>query len=92
MKQIIPISFVSAISRNFINEEITTLNDKLSRIQGVLASSGEATLEEASEYQKKGADYKRKAVMQECEEYISRTGMPEYFREEPSTNLNDDSA
>lgn len=82
MKQIIPISFVSAISRDFIKEEVKDLNAKLARVQEVLASSGEATLEEAIAYQQKGSDYKRKAVMQECEEYISRTGMPEYFREE----------
>lgn len=82
MKEIIPISFVSGISRNFINEEIANLNDKLSRVQAVLASAGEATLEEASEYQNKGADHKRKAVMQECEDYINRTGMPDYFRED----------
>ena len=82
MKQIIPISFVSAISRDFIKEEIKGYNDSLQRMQDVLASAGEATLEEDSEYQKKGADYKRKAVMQECEDYITRTGMPEYFREE----------
>ena len=80
MKQIIPISFVSAISRNFIKEEISTLNEKLARVQEVLASAGEATLAEAAEYQNKGADHKRKAVMQECEDYINRTGMPEYFR------------
>lgn len=82
MKQIIPISFVSAISRKFIDEEIKTLNDRLASVQAVLASAGEDTLEEASAYQKKGADHKRKAVMQECEDYIHRTGMPEYFREE----------
>lgn len=82
MKQIIPISFVSGISRDFIKEEIRDLNAKIARVHEVLASAGEATFDEAIAYQQKGADYKRKAVMQECEDYISRTGMPEYFREE----------
>lgn len=82
MKEIIPISFVSAISRSFIKEEIKRHNDRLASVQAVLASAGEATLEEAATYQQKGADYKRKAVMAECEEYIRRTGMPIYLQED----------
>ncbi len=80
MRQILNISFISSAAKQLMREEIDRNNAKLERVRRVLSGAGEATLAQAKEYQEQGADYKRKAVMQECEEYISRTGMPEYLQ------------
>lgn len=54
----------------------------MSSIKKILAEKGEDTLEKAIEYQSKGADFERKAVLAECEEYIKNTGMPTYLQED----------
>lgn len=76
------ISFVPSYSEQFIKDAVAKHNLKLSTIKKVLAEKGEDTLEKAIEYQTKGADFERKAVLTECEEYIKNTGMPTYLQED----------
>lgn len=82
MKKQNNISFVPSWSEQFIKDAVAKHNLKLSAIKKVLAEKGEDTLEKAIEYQSKGADFERKQVLAECEEYIKNTGMPTYLQED----------
>ena len=82
MKKQNNISFVPSYSEQFIKDAVVKHNLKLSAIKKILAEKGEDTLEKAIEYQSKGADFERKAVLAECEEYIKNTGMPTYLQED----------
>ena len=68
MKKQNNISFVPSWSEQFINDAVAKHNLKLSAIKKVLSEKGEDTLEKAIEYQSKGADFERKAVLAECED------------------------
>jgi hypothetical protein len=82
MKKQENISFVPSWSASFIKDAIDKHHLKLSAIKKVLAEKGEDTIERAIEYQQKGADFERKQVLAECEEYIKNTGMPTYLQED----------
>lgn len=82
MKKQNNISFVPSWSEQFIKDAIAKHNLKLSAIKKVLAEKGEDTIERAIEYQTNGADFERKQVLAECEEYIKNTGMPVYLQED----------
>ena len=82
MKKQNNISFVPSYSEQFIKDAVVKHNLKLSAIKKILAEKGEDTLEKAIEYQSKGADFERKAVLAECAEYIKNTGMPVYLQED----------
>lgn len=82
MKKQNNISFVPSWSESFIKDAVNKHNLKLSAIKKVLAEKGEDTLERVIEYQTKGADFERKQVLAECEEYIKNTGMPTYLQED----------
>lgn len=82
MKKQNNISFVPSYSEQFIKDTVVKHNLKLSAIKKILAEKGEDTLEKAIEYQSKGADFERKAVLAECAEYIKNTGMPVYLQED----------
>ena len=82
MKKQNNISFVPSYSEQFIKDAVKKYSLKLSSIKKILAEKGEDTLEKAIEYQSKGADFERKAVLAECEEYIKNTGMPVYLQED----------
>ena len=82
MKKQNNISFVPSYSEQFIKDAVKKYSLKLSSIKKILAEKGEDTLEKAIEYQSKGADFERKAVLAECEEYIKNTGMPTYLQED----------
>lgn len=82
MKKQNNISFVPSWSEQFIKDAVAKQNLKLSAIKKVLAEKGEDTIERAIEYQEKGADFERKAVLASCEEYIKNTGMPTYLQED----------
>lgn len=82
MKKQENISFVPSWSEQFIKDAVSKHNLKLSTIKKVLAEKGEDTLERAIEYQQKGTDFERKAVLASCEEYIKNTGMPTYLQED----------
>lgn len=82
MKKQNNISFVPSYSEQFIKDAVVKHNLKLSAIKKILAEKGEDTLEKAIEYQTKGADFERKAVLAECAEYIKNTGMPVYLQED----------
>ena len=82
MKKQNNISFVPSYSEQFIKDAVVKHNLKLSAIKKILAEKGEDTLEKAIEYQSKGADFERKAVLAECEDYIKNTGMPTYLQED----------
>lgn len=82
MKKQNNISFVPSYSEQFIKDAVVKHNLKLSAIKKILAEKGEDTLEKVIEYQSKGADFERKAVLAECAEYIKNTGMPVYLQED----------
>lgn len=82
MKKQNNISFVPSWSEQFIKDAVAKHNLKLSAIKKVLAEKGEDTIERAIEYQTKGADFERKQILAECEEYIKNTGMPTYLQED----------
>lgn len=82
MKKKNNISFVPSWSEQFIKDAVAKHNLKLSAVKKVLAEKGEDTIERAIEYQTKGADFERKAVLAECEDYIKNTGMPTYLQED----------
>ena len=63
MKKQNNISFVPSWSEQFIKDAVSKHNLKLSAIKKVLAEKGEDTIEKAIEYQQKGADFERKAVL-----------------------------
>lgn len=82
MKKQNNISFVPSYSEQFIKDAVAKYNLKLTAVKKVLAEKGEPTLERAIEYQTKGADFERRQVLAECEEYIKNTGMPTYLQED----------
>lgn len=82
MKKQNNISFVPSWSEQFIKDAVAKYNLKLTAVKKVLAEKGEDTIERAIEYQTKGADFERKAVLASCEEYIKNTGMPTYLQED----------
>lgn len=82
MKKQNNISFVPSYSEQFIKDAVVKHNLKLSAIKKILAEKGEDTIERAIEYQEKGADFERKAVLASCEEYIKNIGMPVYLQED----------
>lgn len=80
-KKIETLSYISKISRDFVKRELEKHNSKLAYIQKTLAEGGEG-YEEAKEYQKKGAAWRRKQVLAECEEWMNSTNCPDYLRED----------
>ena len=75
------LSYISKFSYEVVRDQIGVHNAKLEKIRSVLAEKGEG-MTEAIEYQKKGAAWKRKQVLAECEEWMNATNCPSYLREE----------
>ena len=75
------LSCISKFSYEVVRNQIGVHNAKLEKIRSVLAEKGEGMIE-AIEYQKKGAAWKRKQVLAECEEWMNATNCPSYLREE----------
>lgn len=75
------LSYISKFSYEVVRNQIGVHNAKLEKIRSVLAEKGEG-MTEAIEYQKKGAAWKRKQVLAECEEWMNATNCPSYLREE----------
>ena len=75
------LSYISKFSYEVVRNQIGVHNAKLEKIRSVLAEKGEGMIE-AIEYQKKGAAWKRKQVLAECEEWMNATNCPSYLREE----------
>lgn len=75
------LSYISKFSYEVVRQQIGEHNGKLEKIRSVLAEKGEG-MTEAIEYQKKGAAWKRKQVLTECEEWMNATNCPSYLREE----------
>ena len=75
------LSYISKFSYEVVRQQVGEHNAKLEKIRAVLAEKGEG-MTEAIEYQKKGAAWKRKQVLAECEEWMNATNCPSYLREE----------
>lgn len=75
------ITYVSHAGRGLADTKCFELNSLLSQLQRILADKGEDTIEQAMLYQA-NPSYKRDKVLQGCEEYITKTGMPEYLQED----------
>lgn len=75
------LSYISKFSYEVVRNQIGVHNAKLEKIRSVLAEKGEGVTE-AIEYQKKGAGWKRKQVLAECEDWMNATNCPSYLREE----------
>ena len=75
------ITFVSHAGRELVCNQCVELNILLARLQSTLSENSEATLEQAMLYQA-NPSYKRDEVLKGCEEYIAKSGMPEYLQED----------
>ena len=75
------LSYISKFSYEVVRQQVGEHNAKLEKIRSVLAEKGEG-MPEAIEYQKKGAAWKRKQVLAECEEWMNASNCPSYLREE----------
>ena len=75
------LSYISKFSYEVVRQQVGEHNAKLEKIRSVLAEKGEG-MTEAIEYQKKGAAWKRKKVLAECEEWMNATNCPEYLRDD----------
>lgn len=73
------LSYISHLSREAVKDEIAKHNLKLDQIRKCLAKRNE-NIEEAREYQNKGADWRRKQVLAECEAWMDATNCPAYLR------------
>lgn len=78
-KKIETLSYISKLSREAVMDEIAKHNTKLDQIRKCLAERQE-NIEDAIIYQKRGADWKRKEVMAECEKWMDATNCPHYLR------------
>lgn len=73
------LSYISDISREIVRDEIAKHCAKLEQIRKTLAEHQE-NIEDAITYQQRGADWKRKEVMAECEKWMNSTNTPHYLR------------
>ena len=73
------LSYISDISREIVRDEIAKHCAKLEQIRKTLAEHQES-IEDAITYQQRGADWKRKEVMAECEKWMDATNCPHYLR------------
>lgn len=71
-------SFISSFHKQNIIRAEETANRKLAALQEFVSEHGE-TLADAIEYQKRGADYKVKAVEEECKTWLAATRTPFYL-------------
>ena len=81
MKKTDTLSYISKISHDIVRDEIAKHNTKLEQIRKTLAERSEG-YKEACEYQVKGAAWRRKQVIAECEQWMDSTNCPEYLRAE----------
>lgn len=75
------LSYISKLSREAVKDEIARHNLKLDQIRKCLAERGE-DIDDARTYQTRGAAWKRKEVMAQCEEWMNSTNCPDYLRED----------
>ena len=75
------LSYISKFSYEVVRNQVGEHNAKLEKIRSVLAEKGEG-MTEAIEYQKKGAAWKRKKVLADCESWMNSTNCPEYLRDD----------
>ena len=75
------LTYIPHISYDVVRDIVKEHHAKLDRIRKVLAEKGEG-LSEAVEYQKKGAAWQRKKVLEDCESWMNATNCPNYLREE----------
>lgn len=75
------LTYIPHISYGVVKDIVSEHNSKLDRVRKVLAEKGEG-LTEAIEYQKKGAAWKRKKVLADCESWMNSTNCPEYLRDD----------
>lgn len=80
-KKVETLSYISKLSREAVMDEIAKHNTKLDQIRQCLAERGEG-YEEAKVYQQKGASWRRKEVLAECEAWMNSTNCPDYLRED----------
>lgn len=73
------LSYISDISREIVRDEIAKHCAKLEQIRKTLYEHQE-NIEDAITYQQRGADWKRKEVMAECEKWMDATNCPLYLR------------
>lgn len=72
-------SYIDSVYAQEVYYNEADADRKLKWLRVLMAAHGEA-LNEAIEYQKRGADYKIKAVEAECEAWLASTHAPAYFR------------
>lgn len=75
------ISFVPQATKNFIEDKLNRKITLVTDLESTLKEYGELpTLATMREYKTKGADFRRKAIIADCEAYIRKTAMPGYLQ------------
>ena len=74
-------SYISSHVTEGARQNASSVNRKLAQLKSVMKGFGE-DYTDALEYVSKGAFHKANKVIQECEEFLERTGCPEYLRED----------
>ncbi len=72
-------SYIDSYAAQSVRDNEANANRELEALRKLMAEHGEA-LADAVEYQKRGADYKVKAVEAECEAWLKSTHAPAYLR------------
>lgn len=78
-KKVETLSYISKLSREAVMDEIAKHCAKLEHIRRTLAEHQES-IEDAITYQQRGADWKRKQVIAECDAWMNATNCPHYLR------------
>lgn len=71
-------SYIDSYKENAVRSEAARANSELEALRKLMAEHGEA-LADAIEYEKRGADYKIKAVEDDCRAWLKSTHAPAYL-------------
>ena len=74
-------SYISSFTKESIKKDVTRANEQLGKLQALITSHGES-IEDASLYQEKGADYKCKEEVQRMKDWLVKTDTPEYLHQD----------
>lgn len=74
-------SYISSFTKESIKKDVTRANEQLGKLQTLITSHGES-IEDASLYQEKGADYKCKEEVQRMKDWLVKTDTPKYLHQE----------
>lgn len=74
-------SYISSFTKENIQRAVNSANEQLGKLQALITSQGES-IEDATLYQKMGADYKCRAEVQRMKDWLVKTDTPEYLHQD----------